>query len=69
MDKEEFDLHRDIADWLMNNGFSFKESLAIISYAIKTDSSIPIAYFNLIKIDDPIKPLNEMEQRRKDEPS
>jgi len=52
MNKEEFDLHRDIADWLMNKGFDFKESMAIISYAIRADCTIPIAYFNLVKKND-----------------
>ena len=46
MNREEFELHRDIIDWLMTKGLTFNEAMATLSFAIDTDQTIPQSYFD-----------------------
>lgn len=47
LDKEEFILHRSIVTWLMENGSSFLEAMAVVSFAEQMNQSIPVAFINL----------------------
>jgi len=51
INKEEFEYHKYIIDWMVANGRSFSEAMAIISYADQNDLSIPIAFVNIISND------------------
>lgn len=44
IDKEEFQLHQAIVEWLQSKSISFEESITIVSYAIQMNKSIPESY-------------------------
>ncbi len=51
MDREIFELERDIIEWLILNGCCFKQAVIILSYAMKSDKTICEAYFDTMIAD------------------
>ena len=51
MDREIFELERDIIEWLILNGCDFKQAVSILSYAQKSDKTICEAYFDTMIAD------------------
>lgn len=47
INQQEFELHKSIVDWLREAGVPFLEAMAILSFAIQTDRSIPESYIEL----------------------
>ncbi len=47
IDKEDFEFHKSIVDWMMNKGVPFMEAMSICSYAEQSDRCIPVAYFEI----------------------
>ena len=47
INKEEYELHKSIIDWMRDAGVPFLEAMAIVSYCIQTDRSIPEGYIAL----------------------
>lgn len=47
INKEEFEFHKSIVDWLRSGGIELKEALAIVSYSTQMSESIPVSFVNL----------------------
>lgn len=47
MYKEQIELHIHVVEWLMKNGVPFVSAMAIVSFSIKMDMSIPESYVEL----------------------
>ena len=54
MNKEEFELHRNVIDYLMFHECSFKQAVSILNYSIKSETSIMEVYYKL-HIEDKFK--------------
>ncbi len=46
--KEEFELQKNIVDWLVSHGCKFREAMAIVSFADVSENHIPRAYVSLM---------------------
>lgn len=60
MNKEQFELEKDIIKWLCENGCTFMHAMSILSFAQQSSNSIPIAYIKL-NIFDEVKANNQFE--------
>ncbi len=47
INKEEFELHKSIVEWLMQNGEDFLTAMSIVTYSIDFNKTIPQSYFEL----------------------
>ncbi len=47
INKEDFEFHKSIVDWMMDKGTPFMEAMGIVSYAEQSDKCIPEAYFDM----------------------
>jgi len=47
INKEEFELHKSIIDWMREAGVPFLHAMAIVSYCNQADRSIPEGYIAL----------------------
>lgn len=47
INKEEFEFHKSIVDWMMDKGTPFMEAMSIVSYAEQSEKCIPAAYFDV----------------------
>jgi hypothetical protein len=47
INKEEFEFHKSIVDWMINNGTPFMEAMGIVSYAEASEKCIPQAYLEI----------------------
>jgi len=47
LNREEFEIQKEIVDWLQQNGMTFHNAMILASYAQKTDISIAEAYIDL----------------------
>jgi len=56
LNREQFDLHKDIVA-LLTGYMSFQEAMNLISFAEKTDRTIPDAFIELYKPENPPKRL------------
>lgn len=54
MNKENFEFHRSIVDWMTSNGITFMQAMIIVSYAEESQKCIPRAYVDL-NLDDDLK--------------
>jgi len=48
INKEEFEFHRSIIDWMRDAGTPFLEAMAVVSYAHQADKSIPESYLDFV---------------------
>lgn len=55
INEEEFIFHKSIVDWLVTNGIPFHNALIVLSYAHKTDKTIPVSYMEILTM----KPCDE----------
>lgn len=47
INKEDFEFHKSIVDWMMHNGTPFMEAMGIVSYAEQSEKCIPEAYLEI----------------------
>ena len=47
INKEDFEFHKSIVNWMMDKGIAFTEAMIIVSFAEKSGKSIPEAYFEI----------------------
>ena len=47
INEKEYRLHREIIDWMVQNGMQFMEAVSIVSYSHKTDTCLVDATFDL----------------------
>lgn len=47
INKEDFEFHKTIIDWMMSKGTPFMEAMSVVSYAEQTEKCIPVAYWDL----------------------
>lgn len=45
--REDFELTKEIVEWLMKNGCAFMEAMAICSYSIESDRKLSQSYIEL----------------------
>ena len=49
INKEEFEFHKSIIDWLVQNGLTFIEAMTLLSYADQIEKSLPICFYEVFK--------------------
>ncbi len=47
INKEEFELHKSIIDWMRSAGVPFLEAVSTVSLATQTERSIPECYMDI----------------------
>lgn len=48
INKEEFEFHKSIVDWMGEKGIPFLEAMAVVSFAHQSDKTIAKAYLEVI---------------------
>ena len=51
IEKESFEVHKCIIDWLMSKDMNFSDAMCLLSYALQCDKSITVAYVDLLKME------------------
>ncbi len=51
MDRESFELEKEAIAWLMNYDISFSFAMSVVSYAIRTQKPLSIAFIELMILD------------------
>ena len=47
INQDEFEVHEHVVEWLYEHGVPFESAMAIVSYAIQMNISIPVSYMEL----------------------
>lgn len=64
INKEVFEFHKSIVDWMMDKGTPFIEAMGIVSYAEQSEKCIPEAYLE-IRVNHPYRVEDKVKQTEK----